>query len=84
MAWPACVGYKMAALEKIEEIERFGLGSYAANQAGVAGAVASYNDHKFLEYSNKIWEARDEQRCGQEELPHRCPLPDQLLFKPAA
>jgi histidinol-phosphate aminotransferase len=30
------------------------------NQAGVAGAVASYNDHKFLEYSrNKIWEARD-------------------------
>jgi histidinol-phosphate aminotransferase len=54
------VGYMMAAPEKIEEIERFGLGSYAMNQAGVAGAVASYNDHKFLEYSrNKIWEARD-------------------------
>ena len=30
------VGYMMAAPEKIEEIERFGLGSYAMNQAGVA------------------------------------------------
>ena len=42
------VGYMMAAPEKIESMSKFGLGNYAMNQAGVAAAVASYNDFEFL------------------------------------
>jgi histidinol-phosphate aminotransferase len=54
------VGYMIASPENIEMLETFGLGSYALNQAGVAAAVASYNDWKFLEMSKaKIVEARE-------------------------
>ena len=53
------VGYMMAAPEKIESMSKFGLGNYAMNQAGVAAAVASYNDFEFLNYSKtRIFEAR--------------------------
>jgi histidinol-phosphate aminotransferase len=53
------VGYMVASPENSEMMQRFGLGNYAMNQAGVAAAVASYNDFEFLNYSkNKIQEAR--------------------------
>jgi len=53
------VGYMIASPENIELINRYGLGDYAMNQAGVAAAVASYNDWGFLEMSkSKILEAR--------------------------
>jgi len=53
------VGYMIGSPENIEQMSRFGLGDYALNQAGVAAAVASYNDWSFLEMSkSKIVEAR--------------------------
>jgi histidinol-phosphate aminotransferase len=54
------VGYMIADPELISKISSFGLGDYSLNQAGVAAAIASYNDEKFLRYSKeKIVEARD-------------------------
>jgi histidinol-phosphate aminotransferase len=54
------VGYMIASPENIELINRYGLGDYAMNQAGVAAAVASYNDWAFLEMSkSRIIEARE-------------------------
>jgi histidinol-phosphate aminotransferase len=54
------VGYMMASPENTEYFRRFGLGDYAMNQAGVAAAVASYNDLTFLEMSkSRIIEARE-------------------------
>jgi histidinol-phosphate aminotransferase len=53
------VGYMIASEENTEIIKQFGLGNYAMNQAGVAAAVASYNDFDFLNSSKqKIIEAR--------------------------
>ena len=53
------VGYMIAAPETIEKIAQFGMGSYGLNQAGIAAAVASYNDHTFLKHSKaKVVEAR--------------------------
>ena len=53
------VGYMIASEENSELIRKFGLGNYAMNQAGVAAAVASYDDTKFLAMSKqKIVEAR--------------------------
>jgi histidinol-phosphate aminotransferase len=54
------VGYLIAAPEKIEMISQYALGDYSLNQAGVAAAVASYNDEPFLAYSKaKVVEARE-------------------------
>ena len=54
------IGYMVGSGELIELVNQFSLGNYALNQAGVAGALASYNDHKFLDYSrSKIVEARE-------------------------
>ena len=54
------VGYMMGSEENISTIKKFGAGFYTLNQAGVAAAVASYNDFKFIDYCNlKIAEARD-------------------------
>ena len=54
------VGYMIAAPETAEMISAYGMGSYGLNQAGIAGAIASYNDTKFLAYSkSKIVEARE-------------------------
>lgn len=54
------VGYMIASPENIEIMNRFGLGDYALNQAGIAAAVASYNDWPFLEMSkSKVIEARE-------------------------
>ncbi|MFT7246207.1 MAG: histidinol-phosphate aminotransferase [Candidatus Azotimanducaceae bacterium] len=53
------VGYMLASEENSELVRKFGLGNYAMNQAGVAAAVATYNDTKFLSMSKqKIVEAR--------------------------
>jgi histidinol-phosphate aminotransferase len=54
------VGYLIAAPEKIAMISQYALGDYSLNQAGVAAAVASYNDEPFLAYSKaKVVEARE-------------------------
>lgn len=54
------VGYMIAAPETTEQVKRYSLGNYALNQAGVAAAVASYNDTAFLDYSkSRILEARE-------------------------
>jgi histidinol-phosphate aminotransferase len=54
------VGYMIAAPETAESISAYGMGSYGLNQAGIAAAVASYNDTTFLAYSkSKIVEARE-------------------------
>ena len=42
------VGYLIAKPELLEKIGQFGLGDYGLNQTGVAGALATYNDEKFL------------------------------------
>ncbi len=54
------VGYTIAAPEVTKSmVLDYGLGDYAMNQAGVAAAVASYNDLGFLEMSkSRIIEAR--------------------------
>jgi len=54
------VGYMMGSAENIEMISRFGAGYYTLNQAGIAAAVASYNDFTFLDYCKKqVVEARE-------------------------
>lgn len=54
------VGYLLADPEIIKAATNYGLGDYSLNQAGIAAALASYNDEKFLAYSKaKIVEGRE-------------------------
>ena len=54
------VGYLIAAPDTVERISAYGMGSYGLNQAGIAAAIASYNDTSFIAYSkSKIMEARE-------------------------
>jgi histidinol-phosphate aminotransferase len=54
------IGYIIAAPEKIEEIGRYGIGWYGLNQAGLAAAIASYEDPVFMDASrSKIREGRE-------------------------
>ncbi len=54
------VGYMIAKPETTQLVQTYGLGNYAMNQAGVAAALASYDDFEFLDYSkSKIIEARE-------------------------
>ena len=54
------VGYLIAQPEKIQEMERYGLGWYGLNQAGLAAAIACYEDHQFMDYCRaKVKEARE-------------------------
>ncbi len=54
------LGYLIANPDLLESVGQFGLGDYGLNQAGVAGAIASYNDEPFLAYSkSKVVEARE-------------------------
>jgi histidinol-phosphate aminotransferase len=64
------VGYTIASPETTQKmILDYGLGSYAMNQAGLAAAVASYNDLGFLEMSkSKILEAKDMVKKGLQEV----------------
>ena len=53
------VGYMLGAPDKIEWINRYGLGTYTINQAGLAAAIASFNDQSFIKFSrDKISEAK--------------------------
>lgn len=53
------VGYLISSEPNIEQINRFGMGAYTLNQAGLAAAIASYNDEAFIQFSkDKIVEAR--------------------------
>jgi histidinol-phosphate aminotransferase len=69
------VGYLIAPPPITALAERFGLGDYAMNQAGVAAAIASYGDESFMAYSkSRIVEGRELalaaiQRAGLEVLP---------------
>ena len=60
------VGYTIASPETTQSmVLDYGLGDYAMNQAGVAAAVASYNDLGFLEMSkSRITEAREMVAAG--------------------
>lgn len=74
------VGYMIASPENTELVNRFGLGDYAMNQAGVAAAVASYNDFGFLAISkSKIIEAREMVTQAATEV-GLTPLPSQTNF----
>lgn len=54
------VGYMIASPETTEIVKQHSLGNYVLNQAGVAAAVASYEDWDFLNFSKKkIVEARE-------------------------
>jgi histidinol-phosphate aminotransferase len=54
------VGYLLASEENTANINRYSLGGYAMNQAGLAAAIASYNDEAFLKMSkSKIIEGRE-------------------------
>lgn len=54
------VGYMMGSEQNIADINRHSLGGYAMNQAGLAAAIASYNDEAFLKMSkSKIVEGRE-------------------------
>ncbi|MFK7831584.1 MAG: histidinol-phosphate transaminase [Congregibacter sp.] len=54
------VGYIIAAPEKIEQMSRYGIGSYGLNQAGLAAAIACYEDQQFMNASRaKIREGRE-------------------------
>ncbi|AXT39180.1 histidinol-phosphate aminotransferase family protein [Alteromonas sp. BL110] len=53
------VGYLIASEENTEWINRYGMGGYTLNQAGLAAAIASYNDNAFLTFSKeKIYEGK--------------------------
>ena len=74
------VGYMIAKPETIEMASAFGLGDYSLNLAGVAGAIACYNDFEFLDYSkSKIVEAKQmiQEALSQEGLNS---LPSQTNF----
>ena len=54
------VGYMIASPENTEWINRYGLGPYTLNQAGLAAAIAGFNDEAFIRFSKeKIYEAKD-------------------------
>jgi histidinol-phosphate aminotransferase len=54
------VGYLIGPPDVIESMGRYGIGWYGLNQAGLAAAIASYEDQAFMDMSrNKIREARE-------------------------
>ena len=74
------VGYMLAAPEANALISQYGLGDYAMNQAGVAAAIASYNDTAFLAKSkSKIVEAREMIVDAAKKMDLK-PLPSQTNF----
>jgi len=74
------VGYMLAAPETGALIDQYGLCGYAMNQAGVAAAVASYNDTKFLAMAkSNIIETR-EMLTDAVKAQGLTPLPSQTNF----
>lgn len=54
------VGYMLGSEENIAFINKFGLGGYSWNQAGLAAAIASYKDEAFKDFSReKVAQAKD-------------------------
>ena len=55
------IGYIVARPDLLEEIKKFGIiGDWTTNQAGIAAAIASYNDKDFLNYSkSRIIEGKE-------------------------
>ncbi|WP_395344652.1 aminotransferase class I/II-fold pyridoxal phosphate-dependent enzyme [Ningiella sp. W23] len=54
------VGYLLSSADNIEKISKFGMGGYAMNQAGLAAAIASFDDNAFLTFSKeKIEQGRE-------------------------
>ncbi|WP_317931034.1 aminotransferase class I/II-fold pyridoxal phosphate-dependent enzyme [Halioxenophilus sp. WMMB6] len=54
------VGYMMGSPENIQWVSGYGAGYFTLNQAGIAAAIATYNDFKFLDYvKSKVVEARE-------------------------
>lgn len=54
------IGYMIAPPPITAEVNRYGLGDYAMNQAGIAAAIASYDDEAFIAYSKaRIVEGRE-------------------------
>jgi len=54
------VGYMIASEANTAWINQYGMGGYTLNQAGLAAAIASYNDDAFLTFSkDKIIEAKE-------------------------
>ncbi len=54
------VGYLLATEKTTADVQRYSLGNYNLNQAGVAAAVASFDDWKFVDYSRaRIHESRE-------------------------
>ncbi len=54
------VGYLLATPETTEKVRNYSLGNYMLNQAGVAAAVASFDDSAFVDFSRaRIVEARE-------------------------
>jgi histidinol-phosphate aminotransferase len=53
------VGYLIASEQNTEWVNQYGMGNYTLNQAGLAAAIASYNDDAFLTFSkDKILQGR--------------------------
>ena len=53
------VGYMISSPETARLLSRYGIGDYTLNQAGIAAAIACYNDTKFLAMAkSRILEAR--------------------------
>lgn len=53
------VGYLLALPETTELLQSYSLGNFMLNQAGIAAAVASFEDRAFIDYSRaKIHESR--------------------------
>lgn len=53
------VGYMIASEENTQWINNYGMGGYTLNQAGLAAAIASYDDFPFLTFTkDKIIEAK--------------------------
>lgn len=53
------VGYMLGSEQNMEWINKYGMGGYTVNQAGLAAAIASYNDEAFMTFSrDKIAEAK--------------------------
>ncbi|NDV92377.1 aminotransferase class I/II-fold pyridoxal phosphate-dependent enzyme [Alteromonas sp. 345S023] len=53
------VGYMIASEENTQWINNYGMAAYTLNQAGLAAAIASYNDDAFITFSKeKIMQAK--------------------------
>ncbi|QJR81636.1 histidinol-phosphate aminotransferase family protein [Alteromonas pelagimontana] len=54
------IGYMLGSEDNMTWINKYGLGGYSINQAGLAAAITSYNDESFKSFSReKVVEAKD-------------------------